>query len=1449
MKKKDQHLTQGNFLSAMLVAGSAVAGGKYAYSKFAKEYIKPTKKTTFVSPKLRFDVSDVSNSEFITELTRTLEGATLAKQAWMKAVEAVDPNSAQTLSFAGNIGELEGAAVGSAIQQTMVSNQSMYMGQIFSRFKKNVGALSQHYSVAGSLPEMMNVQAKTGMGTTLSSNQLPGRLAKPLNKIKKALGNNFAEITYHTREGWEQEGFGLYNFRFNYKGSNFDLKVPAVSGGALVEGRTQSSKRIAPAVAIFDPNSKSITRTMARDEYFMESFQKNILPGIVGGKYKNASEIRGAIKDLYATEIYSLESVPNVPVDVKKDSLTRYIGAKGQAVDIRIVGKDGFRAPSSRELADAMAAGGYVPSTSGSNLADGRVSTFNPNKWSPTPGAVDFSRSPGQAIREWAATPEAVQEMMNNGRIKFNKVFDTLERTRDLGLNPALRTMYIDPSRHKNLLQSIRLDDGESLISNRGNIQRMNEVSRVAPSMHLRQVRKDIQEIISGNKSIKSGEFIGWTTEGLPFNFKDGMKLMKFTDHSTTGRGEYGDLAIEETVSMPEHAKKFGDIKAVERMVDPRSMERTMVRKTNNDLFLANMERWASMDDLRKDKSKHNKQMLTAMWEVLSNKKDLSRKSQIFVNNPLIYSRMLEGRAEQVAGMHTDLGHKEYVKGLMKFGLKEANLSPQEFGYVFGAVPSVMGKKGVRDVYAELAMNEMSFRHLREMNKGFAGGMSQTVYNAARGPGVLGSLEPRAFELLQSGQYGDLGTDMSKDLMDRLAMSNPGTAGTYEGLTRTLSSLTGKGKATGEIWDLANRPYDQNSFQQFIQNGGGFLRANNGLPDVFVPGASDVPGMGIFKTGGGSGVKGQLAGYYHNLASGLGDLYSDTDNLSIEGANKLMEEFAFDIQKQQAPGGKGMGSLLRGRVSGSAYGTIVSEAGGQSTDSPWRIGIPEKMANRMFDDLDGVYDKAALLDMRNRFMSGEAIGGAIARHPFIGRYSVQPVEMELLRGVQEDVITIPSTNVNLNFGGENVPVNISPLVGLGADKDADIAAAFLLNPNLEKKVRNSFIAQDNEYTKAMMQHNVRMQLIKAKAKGDALGMSVEQKMIADAKKLATGQEWVGKISTELSVARQAVGAKMKGQQAADAMFLLEWLEQTPISGKHLDPKRVYDDEMATLFMQIQSSIKERNPERLRWAIEDVLRNSDDTARKLLTEGLSIKNGSQAISQLTGVDIGDTLPSIDLKNTTENVMNSLAQIEEAGMAKVARRLAGRGGKKAGQKGRLALSELGQYLEYAGRMTESGGFSSVVSNVMASKNTILSAGLDAIKNNKMKVGFGFLGALAIGASLSSPEETIGPAGGLQSETKADYKGKGSGRVDIEPPAANPQPLGAPTAPNMLRSTRSMIQPGGNSARMSIRATAGHNTNVNRIVSDIRSSNRDSNISINIRDSSAILNLHGIANKVLS
>src|SRR5690606_2748622 len=111
--------------------------------------------------------------------------------------------------------------------------------------------------------------------------------------------------------------------------------------------------------------------------------------------------------------------------------------------------------------------------------------------------------------------------------------------------------------------------------------------------------------------------------------------------------------------------------------------------------------------------------------------------------------------------------------------------------------------------------------------------------------------------------------------------------------------------------------------------------------------------------------------------------------------------------------------------------TGVSEAGGRYVKDPFTVGISEGAAENMFEDMlnSGMYDRQKVLKMKRDFWKNKVIGGVVARHPFIGQYSLQPLKFQLLKGVKDSVMTLPERSTNITIGGEEIPLNIGPLTG------------------------------------------------------------------------------------------------------------------------------------------------------------------------------------------------------------------------------------------------------------------------------------------------------------------------------------------------------------------------------------------------------------------------------------
>lgn len=1464
LKKNEKHTSQSNVLKRMLAASPAAVG----FGITLNDLYQQNKKGFSVINRASPIVAAARNSgshigkpvratrDFMNthaDFFRTEAGAGIARQAWQTAVQSAAPNSQEMLSFAGDIMGMPGSDVAPAIEQTLNRNNSLFMNKVFTRFKTNISALSNHYNIAKGIPKFKTVSDLAfEPPTPVHISNLPQELHAAYSNIQKTL-NAHGTVMFQTRKEWAQEGYGQYLFNFNHRGRNIKLTVPVSQNGIMIEGNTLSSRRIAPDVQLFDPTSRKATQRMSRHEFFMRNFQESIMPDIVSGKLGSEGEIRRAIGEMYKQDIYGLENVPNVPHSINHPGWKQYENIGSKSVDLKVLDsnrsanqsqlfRSKFRSVSDRELGPAMEATGLFPSTSPSAIAEGRLSSFDASKWAINDAAVDFSRRPSQARREWKATHKAVGAMLSSGNTKWS-VFETQAWRQEMGnyAAPHVRTVYIDPSKHSSLLESMVMGEGESLLSHTKALQDMGEVSRIAHPIHMKSIREDLKSRIGGGEAFSPGEVLGFDVEGLPVQYQSNMKLKDLVENETKGKGQFMSLFYEETHHMTESEKMFKDIKAMERRTqDGYKIDRQIAKQTTNKIFTENVNRWANMDELKKDRAKHSTQMITAMWDVLDQTRtrdfvQRNKRLASFMRNPQATAELFKKRAT----MNGTYSHESFTKQLIELGMQQGRLTPDEFGNVFGALPVVFGDKA-----KELVPNE---RYYNATSHGFAGGISQATFGGTKeltGAGAQGSLEPRAFELLSGGQYGPLGEQITQELSTRLVQGNPGTLSAHNALTRTLNSVAGRVKPRGDAIHDISSGYSRDTFQDFIERGGGFLRVGKGQNDVYVPGSGDLDAMTPFMTGAGQKTSGDLADMYHSLAEQGAYLHSNAEPSDIGDYRRSLDQFVRDIGKQQAPGGKGAGAILRGKLPGSRFLTGVSSAAGVAMENPMTVGIPENYAASMFREMheSGLHDPEGLKAMEARAMGGEEFGGMVARHPFIGPYSLQPVNMKVIKGHKAPTMVLPSRMVDVMMKGQAnaSPLNLSPMVGMAGDLDADTYSAMLVSPDLEKNIRRNFTQADNEYTRAFMEHNVRAQLIKAKNPGaSGEGLSQMMNRIAQAKKLGTAQSWTPKLSVSLSNARSAVGSRMHGQEAADAAFLLQWLEQVPISGKHLKAQDVLSDKMSSSFQQIASAIDERQPERLESAVRSILGESSETTRSLLNENVSIASGADQIRKITGIhSFRDELPGINLSQTAQNITRAMGEGASNGVSEAAEMLAGR---KA-----LNTGSLAKYMNILEKPMAQGLAHFSTMN-LALKNVMSAAGAAVIKNHKA-IGFGFLGSLALGAVLSNPRDSIGPGSAGIANARVNMNPERAAER-MSPESLHPQSpgVGNPSVPDMMVSPTAHLMPGGESTQAQVRAQSMNRSQTNSMVQGSRSLHSNT-VTVNIRDNRRSLDPDRVINKLL-
>jgi hypothetical protein len=1362
----------------------------------------------------------------------------LARTAWIEAVQSTDPLASNVLSFAGDIKTAPTTKVMSSIEQTLQRNNSIFMARIYNKFKSNVASLRKHYELTGNIPKFKTVEGLTFPAPrNVSINQLPAEIASFHKSFVKDAGLTSTGVRYYTRQGWQQHGTYVMSFM---KGKiPFDITVPVARGGVLIEGLTQSARRIAPDVGIFDPRTGQMNR-LSRHEFLLRDIQQSILPRIASGEYTSRYDIERAISTAYERNIYALESIPNLPENLLSPAWKSYQRIKGQGLDIVTEGKlaelrpgEVFRSvysrPTEEQFKAVMSRPELFPFASPVNLAKGRVSSFNASEWFMTPEDIDWARQPRQALRQWRASDKAVSEMLTSGSSKWS-IFETQAWRRDFGnyATPWMPTVYVDPVKHGQMLEQLGMKEGEALIANVPSFRRQLGVVGQPFPIHLGSVAEGVAERIFKRDVFQVGEVLGQTPEGKSVIFQRGMELLGLQPFETTARGQEFSLMYRQALAPEMAAKRFGGYKAVEKFIDPFRLEKAFAQTGLDITQLEGRFRVVSMDELTKDAVKLNTQVITGLWEKIrrDRSKNFIQHNQrlaAFMRNPRVYSSF----------MRRKYGPQGFMEQMMGLAVKEVGLEPEEFGTIFGAL-SPEAYQGVIPQEFAKQMTGISF------------GLSQGILHepmAMTGAGALGSIEPRVFDVLKGGQYGPLGESMSTELARRLALSNPETLATYEGLTKTLASLAGKTGSTkgAALWDIGIKGYSNEAFQQFIESGGGFLRVGAGYKDIFVPGA-DV--LTPYKTPAGKYIPGVLAMEYHGLAREMSKLTLQSKRVDLEAAGNVVNNFVRNIMTHQAPFGKGEGAIARGQLLGSRFLRGVSETGGHKAPGVMTVGIPQYIGEQMFEDLasiTGAADIKSVQEMNKRFLAGQSIGGMIWRHPIAGPYSAQPINIQMMKDIREPVVVMPSVSVDI---GMKNPIELSPMVGMGMDLDADIASVSLVSPDLEKNIRKGFTYADNQYTQAYMEHMVRAQIIKTKAAGGAELLATQEKKIADALKLATGQQWIGRLSLQMHGAKQAAVQRLKGQQAANVAFTLNWLEESIIKSKHLSRQKVLSDEMSVLLAKAESAFQAKDPVRLEQVIRNMLAESDEVSRALLDQEVRIPKNIERIREITGVkSMRDVLPAVNIKETTRDMMNAMEWAETTGLEEMSRIASAR---KA-----PSITNLGKYLSFTGSVLSSskGAFTGVSEGFMRAKNFAASMGMGLIEHKKA-LGWGLAGSLAIGLALSKPEDLIGSGADLvpNAKTVTDFN-KATQKMTAEnilPPEA---PLGEPTVPSIMVTPSARILPGAENRNINIRARSSSRTNAEDMVRKYRRSVSFNRMNVNVRDNRSRLSKYDIADRILT
>lgn len=1426
--------------------------------------------------------SELARTERIAYMSRnwdrfkTPEGMRILKRSWSEAMRFADPISRdRLLTFTGRVSAMEDPAqVFSAIQRTFEANNSSLMSKVFGRLETNVAAFEGHRTLGLGL----EVGSFTGFQSVkeprVPPRQLPKGLQGYISRIQEALGGT-TSISKYTREGVFAENYEMYRFGFGTKaGQNIDLMVPLTQKGTFLEGTSFRTRYISPQVGVAKRVGDRIqVQKMSRDEFLLRQFEKEIVPEIQAGRLRTTRDIEKAVQAMRTGIMSELETVPNLPKELEDPASLAYRKLRGQSIDIVFdrpeeeienLRKKPYkyekltRLGTEEEMAMLMKQGGYYGGISPSNIAAGRRSLFDYRGLvSGAPHAYDVGRRPEQGIRQYMLAEQARQGLASEGYREFDK-FATREMKEIYGeaVSPHLKTVYVNPETHAKWLESAGIGDGEALMRE-GLRDKLTQ--REVTSTHLVGIDdKTIRQIRRGE--IQRGQILGMVAKtGQPFVVEDPSTIKQAIGFSSKSQGDYATIYSVNEKRLASHNKWFNDLKVLARFVDDEVLNKTSVGSSFGGADVV-----ATTEALTKNPALHAKQMVSGMHEMMLGSAPASKSAAAFMRDPMLYM----GAWDKVANAGKGYEHKAFIQRAMNFAIKHGDLSPQEFGAVFGAVPEVEGKwRGLAGSVLRQtgASAEERRAYLAAMESGVVVGRTQLTWGgpaSMRGAGGMGSIEPRLFEMFEGGAFGETGKVLSKEFTDRVIYTDPQKRMLSEALTKSMSSIAGQAKRQmgEELFDVAAKDIAQvgleNQFTEFLEKGGGWLTPTKGMQEIYVPGMETLRAMQPFTTAGGKGVRGEIPSIYYGLMYRAGELAEG--KIGEEAYQEQVETALESLWRESAPGGKGGGGYLRGKVAGSRFLEITSA---MKTSLPMpeahKIGtinamgelmprttnevlVSSERLKSMLGEMKGFLSPEEFEELKMAHKKTGALPGMMARHPFIGQYSAQPVTIrgiEVAKGVSRDMVAVQERSARVAFGFEgqtaqSMMMKMTPLVGMAADKDADEAALYLVSPKTGKSVLKNLQAENSAFTNAYVQHQMRLQLLKAKrSAAGSLGLSELEKMAADVSKLGVTQSYVPKLSNELSATRRAVSSYLTGQAEADARFLLEWLEQNPISAKHMSAREISQGGLAQLGT-IEKALQKTDESVLIGEVENIVRENE-VARRFLKEDILIKDASE-VERMTGAKVGERLKSINLEQTVNNVMESRRKFQKSGQERLTQMIAGKGPKIR------PVQDLPRFLNTLQQMGNHS-YANVSKGAMASIDFLQAAGRTAIKHHKA-IGLGFAGSIALGMILSSPRDTIGPGNALNAQ--ADIKmnqSKVANRLKPEDVMPSGQNLGNPSVPATMHVPTARVS--GPSERTRVVARSNSIVNSQKMANRIqRMTNGNRSVNLNIRDSRSQSNYFG-------
>lgn len=1453
--------------------------------KFASEYLSENNNRSW------------KQGRYLREIETLAENSQLSVSQIREIVHRIaskaDPTGGLSAEVTSRLADVKSSqeALGS-MHKYLETHNTVYSNRATRMLAGDLGKLSKRIGEGLSIETTSWTGRIPRIKSTLKPSQweskLGSKMAADLEKIREMTGAKIGvSVLKRADIAGEELQLSLSGGKLS---SEIKLKIPRVlrgqyqiqsgplagMGTVIKSGSTQQSKRIAGVYGLI--NQGVLVESFNHEEWMLRRAQEELIPHVLNNNRLSRREISRATREFESRMRATADWVPSVK---NFEGVEKYIQARSPVMHLYehiqditpryskspIDYLEKYETANVSTLANLIESGGaelpngevlpLYPGSGPTQAAGGIAALVDPRQGAGLmPSSVPTSRRPLAAIKpNWAPTASAIEAISSN---PFNEEFLWAARGSEeldpvVG-SPMLRARFIS-SKHQHLLEGTGVHaEGQFLLSTKRSAElAVDELSQI--KIDASRIGSGISDLInlkSGkahwdiNQGIEEGAFLGYSPEGSLIEAKENMKLL----HATIfGDAEEGTMLRIATTKRLEHinfAKYQGHkataaltpaaqiVNVLGQLKDPHSMP---MPGEEIDLLM-------TMDELRKNRSMHYNQMFTSLWEINNERMQMGKKwlpeVSAFQADPRNWINQIEDAALTMPVAEQDPFKMRQISTLAK----QSYLDPGELADVFGAVPEAMEDlggikalgEGWREAELSAIQNSVSVRGVTQLF--FAGAGPET------GAGSRASLEPRTMELLQGPAWGELGPQVQEDIMKRMVATYPERLFEQKELMTSLGSMEqltsrGEGMTPTELMKATGK--------HLLPDKGTNLKIS-GVGDVYIPGSSTIKQLASYQTPSGKAIDMPLAHAYKDLIETASSF--EQSNVTREVLNKKLDEVA-SLTGQAALGTvTKKGGLLRNKISGSSYLRAEDIAIGMDKLEA-DVGLSPKMGARMFKEMGemGIYNPLELIDMQERFEAGQVVSGVMQRDPSIGPHSVQAVTMQKVENAERAAIFREQrfkAFATAGTGGENFAaeaaaafaagkgsdLRISPLVGMAGDFDADNVALMFAGPHLEESLRRK-AGNTMEYESYI----IRQQMMKAKAASAVVEAGEE--MAGTVYSLSvTGGKQLGRLSNRLQEYRAGVlmgAGGLSQKEGLNSLSLLEWLEQVPISAKHI--KKGQESTVLQHLSDIESALSNRDSGRLAASVDKVMAEAKDPNRAMMFGG-----GKVALQDTKGAIRTMDLEGIDLINASKNAIRAREAMDASPEGKmltsrVRQLFFDKGPRMRAEEAFDILSPefakksiFGSLIQGGREAVPKGPMSTLTTKALAAKNRMGALGKGMLEHAKpLALGLGV--SMGLSMLLSEPPRVLEAGANIPPQPNLKSGSGGENVTNVHP---DDRVSGNPTVPSMT-SFGQTARVGSNSGHnINLKTNSGNKVDYSNLSNQMRSlTGGKTRIATNIRD----------------